>query len=69
MYFCLLGFDLNSIYCKVRGVIFTFPISKINVCGHNLLQLLEGRKADYYLHLPYTDHRFLILSDFENIYH
>ena len=37
MYFCLLGFDLNSIYCRVRGVIFTFPIPKINVCGHNLL--------------------------------
>ena len=54
VWFCLLwlGFELNSVQYRLRVVIFPFLISKINVCGYNLLQPYErGRTIVYICHI------------------
>ena len=49
MLFLWLGFERNSIQYRPRGIICTFPISKINVCGYSLLQRYEGRRKIVYI--------------------
>lgn len=62
MLFLWLGFERNSIQYRPRGIICTFPISKINVCGYSLLyDTKEGGKLSTFpiYRLPFSQFALL----------